>query len=598
MYAQLFDEQYKKLMTNPYFNADGVPYHALETVVVEAPDHGHESTSEAASFYVYLTALKGVLSNDWTDLTKAWNVIDSVFVPSGQDNYAAYNPSKPAEYAPEEPTVSQYPVAIDPSRPVGSDPISSTLMQTYGTRVYSMHWLADPDNMYGFGTLFNTFQRGAMEGVWDTIPQPCVDNLTSGGPDGFLDLFVSQSGSAPAQWKYTLASDADARVIQAMAIASYFGKTPPESLVQNTTKLGDYLTCCLYDKYYIRIGGTSPGYNDDAFHGLLSWYSAWGAPVQPQGWAFRIGCSHCHSGYQNPMSAYAMSQNSSSIMQQRWKTSLQRQLEFIAWLQSAEGAIAGGCTNSVNGQYDPVPAGVTTFHNMSYVANPVYLNPPSNQWVGMNVWLFERVLCYVLVSKDLTIMPVVDKWINWFLKNIKITKKGSVQIPATLEWTGQPDSNWSGGGGLPPANTGLHCRVTAHGEDIGLMASAARSLMIYDKVSPHPAAHDMAKRILTQFAMYKDDAGYSVEEKRADYVHFNDPVYTPPQWVGTMPKGEQINGATFLSLRKHLFVNDAMFQKIDADLKAGKTPVIRIHRFWQQAEVCVTLAFAVLMNFQ
>ena len=32
---------------NRYFSPEGVPYHAVETLLVEAPDYGHETTSEA-----------------------------------------------------------------------------------------------------------------------------------------------------------------------------------------------------------------------------------------------------------------------------------------------------------------------------------------------------------------------------------------------------------------------------------------------------------------------------------------------------------------------------------------------------------------------
>ena len=32
---------------NGYFSPEGVPYHAVETLLCEAPDYGHETTSEA-----------------------------------------------------------------------------------------------------------------------------------------------------------------------------------------------------------------------------------------------------------------------------------------------------------------------------------------------------------------------------------------------------------------------------------------------------------------------------------------------------------------------------------------------------------------------
>ena len=49
-----------------------------------------------------------------------------------------------------------------------------------------------------------------------------------------------------------------------------------------------------------------------------------------------------------------------------WTTSLDRQLEFYRWLQSAEGGIAGGATNSWSGRYLAPPAGTTTFYGMCY----------------------------------------------------------------------------------------------------------------------------------------------------------------------------------------------------------------------------------------
>src|SRR5665811_383780 len=33
-------------MKNGYFSPEGIPYHAAEPFIVEAPDHGHETTSE------------------------------------------------------------------------------------------------------------------------------------------------------------------------------------------------------------------------------------------------------------------------------------------------------------------------------------------------------------------------------------------------------------------------------------------------------------------------------------------------------------------------------------------------------------------------
>src|SRR5258705_3950501 len=60
-YAQMFLDQYAKIKNsaNGYFSPAGVPYHSVETLMVEAPDHGHETTSEAFSYWMWLEATYG-----------------------------------------------------------------------------------------------------------------------------------------------------------------------------------------------------------------------------------------------------------------------------------------------------------------------------------------------------------------------------------------------------------------------------------------------------------------------------------------------------------------------------------------------------------
>ncbi|MFB6711648.1 MULTISPECIES: glycoside hydrolase family 48 protein [unclassified Streptomyces] len=41
------------------FSPECLPYHSVETLMVEAPDHGHETTSEAVSFWMWLEAAYG-----------------------------------------------------------------------------------------------------------------------------------------------------------------------------------------------------------------------------------------------------------------------------------------------------------------------------------------------------------------------------------------------------------------------------------------------------------------------------------------------------------------------------------------------------------
>ncbi|MBM7094071.1 hypothetical protein JTP67_37320, partial [Streptomyces sp. S12] len=49
VYDARFLDLYGKITdpANGYFSPEGIPYHSVETLIVEAPDHGHETTSEA-----------------------------------------------------------------------------------------------------------------------------------------------------------------------------------------------------------------------------------------------------------------------------------------------------------------------------------------------------------------------------------------------------------------------------------------------------------------------------------------------------------------------------------------------------------------------
>ncbi len=90
---------------------------------------------------------------------------------------------------------------------------------------------------------------------------------------------------------------------------------------------------------------------------------------------------------------------------------------------------------------------------MAYDWQPVYHDPPSNQWFGFQAWSMERVAEYYQVTGDADAKAILDKWVSWALANTTVDPStGSMQIPSTLKWTGQPDANWSSSSGMPPAN--------------------------------------------------------------------------------------------------------------------------------------------------
>ncbi|BCZ47861.1 endoglucanase [Clostridium gelidum] len=589
-----------------------VPYHSVETLMCEAPDYGHETTSEAYSYYMWLEAMYGKFTNNWSNFGDAWESADKYIIPHGQDQTGmnSYKPDSPATLANEYPTINKYPSKLQFGAPVGKDPISSELKNAYGSsEMYGMHWLLDVDNWYGFGnrgdekstapSYINTFQRGQEESCFKTIPQPSYEAFKSGGKNGFLDLFTGDNNYSK-QWRYTDAPDADARAIQATYWADEWAKSQGKDVskyVTKATKMGDYLRYSMFDKYFkpIGVGTDNPSNTSQSY--LMSWYYAWGGGADG-GWSWKIGSSHNHFGYQNPMAAWVLSKDSdfkpkSTNGQSDWDKSLDRQLEFYQWLQSSEGGIAGGATNSLtteSGSYSKYPEGTPTFYGMAYDWAPVYRDPPSNNWFGMQTWSMQRVAELYYKTGDKRAEAILDKWSKWVKSVVKLNADGTYAVPNNLTWSGEPDT-WDGN---YTGNSGLHVKVKDYSQDIGVTSSLANTLMYYSvgksKHSTYDASYtNLAKELLDRmWNLNQDDKGLSVKEERADYSKmFDTKVYTPDGWTGKMPNGDEIkSGVSFLDIRSK-YKQDPDFAKVEEAYKNGTAPTFKYHRFWAESEAAI-----------
>jgi hypothetical protein len=640
-YLTEFAEQYDKIKapSSGYFSPEGVPYHSVETLLVEAPDHGHETTSEAFSFYIWLEAQYGRVTGNWAPFNTAWNITEQYIIPStaGQPGgMTSYNASDPADYAPEFNQPSQYPSPLDSNIRVGQDPLASELRSTYGSgTMYAMHWLLDVDDVYGFGTgrsgaecgdntqrvtYINTYQRGPQESVWETVPHPSCETLRFGSTNGggYHSLFVRDSGGTPSQqWRYTAAPDADARAVQAAYWAlTWATEQGNQSQISGTlakaAKLGDYLRYAMYDKYFKNPGCASPsctagsGKSSSAY--LLNWYFAWGGAMDGA-WSWRIGSSHNHGGYQNPLAAWVLSPAGPSALRPRsstapadWNTSLTRQVQFYAWLQSAEGAIAGGATNSWDGAYAARPSNLPQFFGMTYDVDPVYHDPPSNQWFGFQGWGMQRLAELYYVTGNTLAKQVLDKWVNWAISETTLGAGSSYQFPNEMDWTGAPAGTFNSANGTPPANPGLHVSVRNYGNDIGVASSYIRTLIYYAAKENGSAlgtrAQETAQGLIDRILQLKDNLGVSVTETRGDYERFDDRwssssqkgLYVPSGFTGEMPNGDPINSSsTFLSIRS-FYQDDPDWAKVQDHLNGGPAPTFNYHRFWAQADFAMALA--------
>jgi len=676
-YAERFLSLYDDVVTNGQENgylsknnvADGgfgIPYHAVETMIIEAPDYGHETTSEAMSYIVWIAAMRDAIAasgkvegaTNTNDLAKAWKTMEAI-IPDVQPNYWNQN-GLSARYADEYQTPEDYP-AHQEANNTGENPLFGELKAAYQNSgddgLYLMHWLADVDDWYGYGggsgkfTFINTFQRGEQESCWETVPHPSVEKLEYGMKpnQGLKGLFNGTWEPQAPQYAYTNAPDAEDRAIQGVYDANKWG-VGDASLSALAGKMGDQCRNDMFDKYYKKIGcqdKNTPSSGTAGQHFLMAWYTSWGGALDGQ-WAWQIGASHMHEFYQNPLAAYALLYDKDinagmkgTNANKDYEESFKRQMEMYLWLQSANGPIAGGCTNSAFGRYEkydkvmttdnPINCGNSTFYDMVYQEHPVYADPGSNGWIGNQVWAVQRLaeLYYDVVqdnggqykgtigglSTQQALEKILDRWVAWFVENTELTEDGDYSIPASLKWSGAPAA-WTGTYD-ENANAGLTCEIVARGSaDLGCVSSLANTLIYYAaaKGAPDSDAKNADATTLEGQALYlarelldrewniaRDDIGLSRVDHNGSLIQrfFDQEVWVQPDYKGEMPNGDKIEtGATFFSLRT-MYEQDEKF----ADLKAaydqyvagGKTAEaldeasqsldLIYHRFWHAGDI-------------
>ena len=638
MFYSLYDDVVTKGKENGYLSKEGIPYHAVETVVVEAPDYGHETTSEAMSYLVWIAAMKDNLDGESGEVAKAWKTME-VMIPSVQKGFMQKTEPS-ATYSDEWELPEKYPTDMMTGN-TGLNPIHKNFCSAYGSDdgLYLLHWLADVDDWYGFGggnggfTFINTFQRGEEESCFETVPQGCVEELKYGmaGTKGIKGIFTTETQVAE-QYAYTNAPDAEGRAIQAVYWASRWnvGDSSVEALAG---KMTDQLRNDMFDKYYKKIDEsttkTDPSAGYDGAHYLMAWYTSWGGALDGT-WTWQIGCSHAHQFYQNVLLAYAAidkkhnaisSNMKASGADKDWQESFNRQLEFYEWLQSNEGPFAGGATNSWSGRYEKYPSGISTFHGMAYVPHPVYADPGSNGWIGNQVWSTQRIAELYYAAKEdgeteiaARAKALLDKWVGWFCDNLKWGENDEnglmlpFQMPSVLAWdkNAQPDT-WTG---KKSDNKNLTFTISSYGaSDVGCLSSLSNTLLWYAaaegvKVGTSEGselgieAFNVAKTLIdAMWVCYRDDIGISQTEHNGSLTRiFEQDVWIPESYDGKMPNGDAIkNGIKFIDIRTQ-YRDDPMFKELETYYNTNKETEgfdLNYHRFWHIGDylmACGTMA--------
>lgn len=102
--------------------------------------------------------------------------------------------------------------------------------------------------------------------------------------------------------------------------------------------------------------------------------------------------------------------------------------------------------------------------------------------------------------------------------------------------------------------------------------------------------NDVAKALLDgMWAHHQDPLGIAVQETRTDYDRFDDAVYVPGSWTGTMSNGDTVNSSSTFAWVRTFYQDDPAWPKVEGYLAGGAAPVFTYHRFWAQADIALAM---------
>jgi len=206
----------------------------------------------------------------------------------------------------------------------------------------------------------------------------------------------------------------------------------------------------------------------------------------------------------------------------------------------------------------------------------------------------ERVAEYYYITNDPLAKSIMDKWTTWVESEVQLVGDDDFLMPATLEWTGEPDT-WDPNS--PGTNADLHVTVTDYNVDLGIAASAAKALIYYAAATERwdtldTGAQLLAKEILDRmWTTYRDEQGCSSTESRGDFSRiFEEEVFVPNGFTGVMGNGDAITqGVSFLDIRSG-YLTDPEYPALLEAYENGTDYTQNYHRTWAQMEIALANA--------
>ncbi|KNY26506.1 glycoside hydrolase family 48 protein [Pseudobacteroides cellulosolvens] len=571
--------------------------------------------------YLQLEAAQGYFTGDWSGYNKAWDTISKYAIPSNVEQpgfESGYNFNDCSFYYPEG-SLLDYPQKVNRLVKGSKDPLYWSLSSFYNKKtILGIHNLLDVDNWHKYGNMgtvnsrvskINITGRGPGETIWQRLMIPAWDAFT--GKPAFSSL-VYKSDMLPKPWTYITSSTGDTNIIKSAYYANKWASeqnmgSEVKSSTSSAGKLGNYLRYSMLDKYMKPIGCNSVDTVSDgasAFHYLISSGYSWGSNVEPNDFAWIKGSDILHQKNQNPLAAYALSSTSNLVTglsgaSLDWNKSIDMQLEFLQWLQSAEGAIAGGCTNSWGYNYKTPPKELSHFYKMTYDVSPGTFDQLSNGSFLSQCRSIVNLAEYYYQTGDERAYSILRKWVDWVKPYVKVDNFESFEIPSQIEWEGMPDT-WTG---TYTGNSYLHATITSMSSDLEAAAILSRILLTYSyatkKYSYFDAdAQDIGEKLLNTLVLSnKDDSGFTNEEQRGDYSRvFDNEIYIPEGWESNNGQGAKLkNGCKYIDTRPALR-QDPSWNNLYQAYEAGVSPMFKYHRFSTQCEIALALFAAYIQD--
>ncbi|ORX85904.1 Six-hairpin glycosidase [Anaeromyces robustus] len=573
----IYNKHYKALnlnnSTSLYYSPDSIPYTAIETLYIDqSVDYGHITTIKEQAYKLYIETLQGKISGKWKSFVNAWNIFENSMIPKEENQRGC----------------KQFYSTQDISN--AQDMLYKELNQYYETcSIYLPHYQIDTDNWNKYFNnknkkrFVNTYKKNNKDSIWTSVIYPSLiinDNI--------VNPYVNIEKEERKQWEYISDSKYVSKIIESIYWANNWTSNQKKNkfmklVLNKITKMSDYML------YFINNDASLQSFNSDSTdenkNYLLSRYFSWKGSIHGKWLTKKIISNIIGIGSQNPFVAYILSnvkefnsENPNSV--NKWKKSYKRQIEFIRWLQSSEGAIVG------NAKY---PSNIDDINHKSSFYDLIFTssNEEENDLFSTQCFVFESIAELYYITKDKDIEIILFKWLDWVLSVFHLTSDRSFRIPNKLSFEGHPEK-WKPNTSIEDhENDNLNVIVEDYNNNIGVAASLSKILLLVGKKNNNDDYLTLGRDILEKIELInKDEYGYATEEIFYNYRLFNKKLPIQKDFKGVYGQSAKINDkSTFISIRPY-YKKDKNWKIIKSYLNDGTpVPSFKYHRFWEQCEI-------------